>query len=366
MKKLLILLFLFSSICLLAQPPNSVLIDPTNAKAEQSTTIPFAAIQVLDVRFDKSNIGCVNEKLSADSYKHNKTTASFPDSLHRHLPRILQMFMHLDKNSRDTLVLLVKQFRLAERLVNGINLKYEPELLLKFSLSAFRLRSAQLTKIFSADNVLVKKFPSDRKPKADLFAELRAAAVLQLLQKIFEGRNWESTSTPFTHSAVEEGIRKRYQLPLLTDTLLRIGIYRTFQEFKQNQPSLTNVQFNKRRDKVIDIIDSTGKSMDRKNVWGVCDGKKQYILFRDDFCELLPSDKSFRFLSYSQAKDLAGFPSYGDQALQQGLLGGLIVKAMENTVNDEYFYLNMDEETVYLEEVFGKLGLKQMDKELLK
>jgi hypothetical protein len=365
-KQLLFSFYLCLPLFSLAQAPSPILLDFSNAVTEQTTAIPFQSIEVMDVRFDRSNIGCVNKNVSATTIKRAKLPAVLPDSLYRYLPQMLQKFIHLEQNSKDTLVLLVKQFRLAERLINGVNLQYEPELLLKLSFSAFRLRDAQLTKLFSVDDLLVRKFPSDQKPKKDIFLELRVEGVMDMLQTVFQNRRWEATGASFPLTVVQEGIRKRYQLPLFTDPVLQTGVYKSFQEFKQNKPSLTNVHFRMRKDEVVAVQDGEGKDINLKSIWGVCNGKKQYIVFRGELCELLPSDKSFCFLSYIQTKDLAGLPGYGDLAPQAGLLGGLMIKAFDNTVSKEYFYLNMDDEVVHLEEVFGKSNLKQLQSELLK
>ena len=306
-------LLFFFCICLpffsTAQAPSPILLDFSDAAADQTTTIPFQTIEVMDVRFDKSNIGCVNKNVSATTFKRTKLPVVFPDSLQRYLPQLLQKFMRLENNSKDTLVLLVKQFRLAERLINGINLQYEPELLLKLSFSAFRLRDAQLTRLFSADDLLVRKFPSDRKPKKDLFLELRIDAVMDMLQTIFQNRRWEVTGASFPLALVQEGIRKRYQLPLFTDPALQAGVYKSFQEFKQNKPSLSSVHFVMRKDDVVAVQNGDGKNIDLKDIWGICNGKKQYIVFRGELCELLPSDRSFRFLRTSKQKILRGCPA---------------------------------------------------------
>lgn len=196
--------------------------------------------------------------------------------------------------------------------------------------------------------------------------EFRTDGLFTLLQTLFTKKNWLPNGISFPSSALEDGLRKRFQLPVYTDTVLRAGVYLNFREFKENKPSIQNVQIQAGGNLTTKVWDSSGKMLDLKKIWGVCDGGKRYIVFRDDLCELVPSDKSFRFFSYTQAKDLSGQAGYGDYATQNGLLGAAIIKAMDNPINREYFYLNMDEEEVHLEELFGKSRLKSLQKEILK
>jgi hypothetical protein len=150
------------------------------------------------------------------------------------------------------------------------------------------------------------------------------------------------------------------------------GVYRTFKEFKNNQPSITNVTFTKKKNDV-EVTDATGKKLDLSNYWGACYDTKRYIVFRGELTALVPSDKSFRFLSFSQTSDLAGRPGFSDYVQQSKAVPDILDRKYptmllrsRNTVSHHYFYLNIDEEEVYLEEVFGRSHLKQMQKDLLK
>jgi hypothetical protein len=89
-------------------------------------------------------------------------------------------------------------------------------------------------------------------------------------------------------------------------------------------------------------------------------------VFRGQFFELNPSDKGFYFNSYIRSTELAGKPGFGDYAPQTGILEAAVIKMFDNKTIPHVFSLNMDEESINLEELFGKSTLKQMEKELLK
>ncbi len=351
-----------------SQPLSTTNLNMSDVEIIPAATIPFSAVQVMDVRFDRSNVGCISDirKANASRVKHVQTIASFPDSLHFYLPLLLQRMTPLQQESRDTLVLLVKQFRITDRIYNGINRQLEPEILLRLSFSAYSRRENQLKRIFSVDDLLLEKIPDDRILKPELINSFRKELLVLMLQKVLTGRSWQSNGAGFSVAAVQDGIQKRFQLPLFTDGALRAGVYKTFQEFKRNAPSMVNVQFEMKKDRVVGANDLDGNKIDLSNCWGVCNGKSLYVVFRNELHQLMASDKGFCFRSYITRSELAGRPNFGDYAPQTGLLGAALLKSGENREIEHWFFLNMDEESLYLEDVFGKSSLKQMEKELLK
>ena len=78
-----------------------------------------------------------------------------------------------------------------------------------------------------------------------------------------------------------------YDLPVLKDTSLRRGVYATFEEFKNNKPSIKD--FEVRNDKKTDVLyfrEPDGKEFIKMDIWGYCDGHKIFILSADNFFEL--------------------------------------------------------------------------------
>lgn len=351
-----------------AQLPDTTRIDMTGVEARQKVSIPFSAVQVLDVRFDRTNIGCVGyiRKANSSVIKSRQTVAVFPDSLKTYLPQILLELFQFQKDTSDTLVLMVKQFHLSERFYNPINLEMEPEFLLRLSFSAFAKRNQTLAKLFSVDDLLSKKIPDDRALKDERVSELRKDLLMQIFEETFQNKHWQGSNTAFDASAVQQGIQQRFQLPLLTDHALKTGLYTSFREFKKNSPAVTNVQITEKNGEITSIQDAAGKEIAIAKYWGVCTGGKQYLVFRGDLYRLIRSDNSFYFSSYITDSDLSGLPSFGDYAPQTGLLPATIKKLRDSKRTKHVFYLNMDDENIHLEELFGKSPLKQMQKELLK
>jgi hypothetical protein len=106
------------------------------------------------------------------------------------------------------------------------------------------------------------------------------------------------------------------------------------------------------------VVDAEGKPVDLKNIWGVSDGEKRYIVFRNKLHELIPCDRSFRILSYRTKADLRGVTNYSEWATNGAVVAGAITKLSDSTKLSEYFDLNMDNGKLFLEEMFGTSTLR--------
>ena len=377
MKSLLLLLFFFAlRHDGLSQKNNYYTLDVRSFEASEKISLPFSAIKVLDARFDKSNIGCISTIHISKQYEYlntdklSKLPVQFPDSLQQYLPRLANKIITLDENSKDTLVFLIKQFRLVDPLFNTVRYELDPKVLLKFSASFFNLRNAQLRKISEVNKLFQAMLPTDEIYRDEVRAKNRLNAFMEIWQGIFFNKQWQAAGDEIPLAVVEDAIKKRYRLPLFTDTVLKVGLYRSFTEFKNNRPFFTNILIKMRSGQLADVIDSLGQPIDKKIIWGVCDGQKQYIIFKNEFCELLRIDNSFRFLSYFWFSDFSS-ETKSISAPQSNRLPTTpfrlpFRKSFQTDKTLQFFYLNMDEEEIYLEEIFGSSGLKTMQKDVLK
>ncbi len=85
-----------------------------------------------------------------------------------------------------------------------------------------------------------------------------------------------------------------FDLPVLKDPVLRPGVYLSFEEFKNNQPSIAS--FELVRDKLTDVLytrQANGTSCVARNAWGYCNGKNAFIRSADNFFLLQRSANAF-------------------------------------------------------------------------
>jgi hypothetical protein len=327
--------------------------------------VPFADIKVMDARFDQSNVGCVALQAEFMAITQYKEQAVFPDSLKNYLPQYCSRILQWDKTSSDTLVMLVKQFRITDHLFNTINGVLEPSSVLNLSISFYGLRNQKYYRLFAIDQVLKHNWsPTSKALTKKTIPFYREAALRIILNQIFQNRSWQFHSSYFTAAEVWEGLAKRFQLPVLQDASRKTGLYKNFAEFKNNQPSITDIRPEYREGKLIGARDIKGRLLDLNPYWGLCDGNKNYIVFRDEPFELLPVDKSFRFISYIYSQELYKKPDFATSASRYGLVPAILSSGDKRALS--YFYLNMDNGEIYMEELFGDSGLKHMQNEFFK
>ena len=133
MKHLPLTAFLMA-VCLfvVAQKKDTVLLNPLGFEPEKKIILPFSAIKVIDARFDRSNVGSMHKKVKKTSASAERVPVLLPDSFHLYLPKLFDNIVTYQPE-HDTLVILFKQFRVVEHVLNIQNQAYEPQLLGKIS-----------------------------------------------------------------------------------------------------------------------------------------------------------------------------------------------------------------------------------------
>lgn len=321
-------------------------------ESSEKTIVPFSAIKVVDARFDKSNIGCVVKDFSFKGMTKNKAIAAFSDSLQTYLPSVFEKMLTLNKGSADTVVMLVKQFRIADHLFNSLDTYHTPETILTFSISFYKKANDHLSKILSLEDSWSKQWNATEDDGIKETTTHRNETIVALLSKIFQNKNWSATQTSFSWTDMENGLQKRFQLPVYANSRLNVGLYKTFEEFKNNNPSFTYINLGMKEGELVQVLDENNAPIDLKNYWGACDGANRYIVFRGVLNRLGPIDKSFRFSSYRmETKDRHMLATSATRFLVFGINSVNTKPGMR--VKQEYFYVNMDNGRIYLEELIG-------------
>jgi len=90
--------------------------------------------------------------------------------------------------------------------------------------------------------------------------------------------------TKFSLAEIKLHIQNDYNVPALRDTTFRQGVYMSFNEFKNNNPS--KADFELKKDRLTDIVyikQQDGTDYVARNIWGYCDGKNVYVASADNF-----------------------------------------------------------------------------------
>lgn len=325
--------------------------------------VSFSAVKIVDARFDQSKIGCAYTKPGNLLNRFQKNDLVFPDSLNKYLPYLFNSEFAYSFSSDDTLLVLIKKFRLSEHLLNLARGSVEDELLLNISASFYSYQKGSLKKLFSVDDVWVQNGRSQNAEGPGLFKETLMAGMLRsMFSKLFRTSNWNlaSQGMPFTMRDMEAGLQKRFDLPVFKQTP-PVGLYKTFAEFKNASPSVKEISIVYNGSEIEKVIQQNSTLLNMEDYWGLFDGKKYYYFFRGRMNEMLPCDRSFRILSFRTKAELRG-KTTGTEISEGNLFKGIT----DGVKVTEYFDLDMETGDLFLEEIFGKSGLKTMQRELLR
>jgi hypothetical protein len=356
MRLLLFSLCFCSPFSLFAQ--NRVMIEMLPPLIDQKIKLPFSGVEVIDARFDTTYIGAFAKGFTFRQQTVYKQEADFPGSFKNYFPHVLGRIIEFDQNSPDKLVLLVKRFRLADHIDRN---KTDPELILNISISFFARKDNYYFKLNTLDKIFsVPMVGAHKKKELDSF---RTKAFGNLLEIVFKERSWKKTNTVFTTTDIKSGIDKRFDLPIFTDSVIRVGCYRNFNEFIMNRPSITNVK-PVYKEILTSFKTEDGKLIPVDSCWGGSDGRNVFIVFRKTYCMLFLRDHSFVLRSYRSTADIKPPPDYGTAALQYGLIDGMLKAGID--WEPEVFYLNMENGSVFLEEVLGVYTKLENQKDILR
>lgn len=90
-------------------------------------------------------------------------------------------------------------------------------------------------------------------------------------------------------------IRSGYKQPVLNDVVYKKGIYASFNEFKTNNPSITEYEFKKGQLGDLLYVKKDGLEYPERTAWGFCDGKNIYINSGDKYSQLIRVGNTFDF-----------------------------------------------------------------------
>jgi hypothetical protein len=264
------------------------------AKSDLALQLPFSRILFFDVRYDTSYVSInwqKNTGLGIGAYIQNSKlnlTGGLANSLNEYFnhyfnnnlsvfgAELLCYIKKLSINPRGTITIYTDP-------VESINsIKFEIECYYKKGdtlFPAIRLDTSYTERI----REIRSSFPEVIK---DVMNPLIKKITLIDIKKIQERNR-------YSLQQIEERYKARFNIPILTATEYKRGIYKNFHEFINNAPSV--VDFTIKKDKYLfSLYDSTGKLVAYKT-FGFCDGSN-YWLYTKDYCTpLIRVGNSFEY-----------------------------------------------------------------------
>lgn len=167
----------------------------------------------------------------------------------------------------------------------------------------FLQKDSLFTQLYMYDSIITipeKKYVNIKEPHAsseNKIAALFATALKYSLSKLFTLNLDSSLSTgrKIHFSDIKRVNNKRYELPVYTAGSLNKGVYKTFEEFKMNAPSIQEYEFKNGKMGDILYVKENGEEYPMRSDWGYCDGKGLFINSGDKYSKLARSGNGFYF-----------------------------------------------------------------------
>jgi len=106
--------------------------------------------------------------------------------------------------------------------------------------------------------------------------------------------------TKFTKEFVTSSYIPRYKTKILTDTILKKGVYFSYEDFKNNAPASVNFKVSSVGSSYVLHLIENGTEVFERKAWGVNDGKNTYIVQNGQLYPLYRSNNAFYWMGYKE------------------------------------------------------------------
>jgi hypothetical protein len=253
---------------------------------------PFDSIVFHDVRFDTTSVGITN-KVGFFSDVNQSSYIKLQPNLPGFLNALLNNPQVAHHNaSNDKLICYIKKFRLTElNSTYQVSAKKERQLQIRVAIEAFYFYDNKLYPAFKTDTSFLQSL-SENKITYFIIDSLLNAFTKKAgkinKEKILKKKSYSAKS-------VDSIYRQRFNLPILSATRFKKGVYRSSKEFFNNAPSISEYEW--KHEKKVNILytkDGNNQFMvSKKEVFGFCDGKNIWLKVDNSFYPAFRRENTF-------------------------------------------------------------------------
>ena len=270
-----------------------------NNTAGENHSLLFGNIEVFDVRFDTTNIGTwvASHYYPYIGYVFENRKINFDNGLADAL-KIYVSGSYKQQYSDTTLVCFIKQFHLTRRDTADKNqspnenfgeLRTEVECYFKVTDKLYPATRIDTSFI----NTVVVKENKVTESVNDLLISDFLKALFSKLNKINKAKVFQRTASEMDE--IDLKYMRRLNLPILRTNIYPKGVFVTFDEFKNNNPSITEFKIKKEKYKSISLLDKDGLAINTMKIFGFSDGSKLWISFGNYCFPLIKTGNAFEF-----------------------------------------------------------------------
>jgi hypothetical protein len=256
----------------------------------------ISSLEVIDARADTSSVGFMQKKYI------NTFFLVLPNGLKTKTNEFINDYFSFDKkDSNGNIVMVIKKLWLTDELslleneyVNNERKSVENKYTsgAKIKIEFYFSKGVDYYALYRYDTTLNNIGNIEKSGSAYLY-DAFVGSLSKLINIVNHGINVENRRK-LSWDQIEKHNAKDFDLPVLKDAALKKGVYSTFEEFKNNNPSQKN--FEIQEDAISDllyILESDGSKYIARNIWGYCDGKNAYVKSADNFFVLQRIENAF-------------------------------------------------------------------------
>jgi hypothetical protein len=289
MKPVCIIFFLFCEMDVFSQTgkvPGDLLKNTitlkVNRQLAEGFNFPFSSIKVLDCRQDTTKIGFIEKGVGRTPYKKLIVENGFQKSGEIFYNQYYQNCLSGDSNQ---LLIVAKKFwvnrsakRNIQRRNNTNNIDNDFDLYVQFDYFLKRrdefMPIKRIDTIFSMGRNYIKAEYESYRENDYSFYEFVLIKMIEAVDYKFYSDRFQISRNRKKLDAVLNFYKTKMEYPILKDSIYKKGIYMSFNEFRNNRPSIENfkVEQNKKAGKLL-FTSKNDSSIEVIKYWGYCDGK---------------------------------------------------------------------------------------------
>lgn len=328
-----------------AKPPASILWAaykpaliqlPVPKKDPAAVPGPFRYFEVIDARPDTARIGLHMERKQFINGARNRQLV-FANPVSKEIAGYLNNNFSNPRAGYNALI-VIRTCWISDMLFSFNQLGRDSEIRYKkirirLKAEIYSAKDDIYTPLLRFDTVLVsgkESYSRSGRALAGLLEEMIAQASIPDIPKKWEqGRH-------FSLENIHSFNQSRLDLPISRDRSLVKGVYKSFEEFKNNAPSIADYEIRtEKKSCILYLKDTGGNSYYSHSVWGLCDGQTIYVMLDGEL--------------YSSWKEQKAYYVSGEVKIKEYTSSGITSPGSGNTPNMllHVFSVDMDTGIIY-------------------
>ncbi|MEO8711451.1 MAG: hypothetical protein ABI405_04970 [Parafilimonas sp.] len=311
-------------------------------------SLPFNTVEILDVRPDSTSIGFLKsgtfEKTERINFRNNLAS-----QFHEY---ITMNYLLRNTDTITGLIILIKNFRVSS-FMNFAGVKDDNSILwnsgIILSAELFLNNGKGYHALYKVDTLITED------SKTGWIESAIVEAFQTILQKV-ANKNLSQIhigKTEFSDQDIEDHVAGFYNIPIINDSILNVGVYLNFTEFKVNNPSIKNFEIKKGKLSDELYISEGNQTYPLQDFWGYCDGKNLFIHSAKNLFQLYKAGNTFNTLAFKSLKKKTF--SVGDAAMIGAanlITEGILMPPLAKNTNvykakSSAFQLNIQDGEIY-------------------